>query len=75
VFSDAGSVWGYRGQTSFPTLSQSLNVADTRRVRSSIGAGLIWDSPFGPLRVDYAYPTSKTNYDVTQRLHFGFGGF
>ena len=30
VFSDAGSVWGYRGQTSFPTLSQSLNVADTR---------------------------------------------
>jgi outer membrane protein insertion porin family len=75
VFSDAGSVWGYRGQTSFPTLSQSLNVADTRRVRSSIGAGLIWDSPFGPLRVDYAYPTSKTNYEVTQRLHFGFGGF
>jgi outer membrane protein insertion porin family len=75
VFSDAGSVWGYRGQTSFPALSQSLNVADTRRVRSSIGAGLIWDSPFGPLRVDYAYPTSKTNYDVTQRLHFGFGPF
>jgi outer membrane protein insertion porin family len=75
VFSDAGSVWGYRGQTSFPTLSQSLNVADTRRVRSSIGAGLIWDSPFGPLRVDYAYPTSKTSYDVTQRLHFGFGPF
>jgi outer membrane protein insertion porin family len=44
-------------------------------VRSSLGAGLIWDSPFGPLRVDYAYPTSKTNYDVTQRLHFGFGAF
>jgi outer membrane protein assembly factor BamA len=45
------------------------------KVRSSIGAGLIWDSPFGPLRVDYAYPTSKTNYDVSQRLHFGFGPF
>ena len=75
VFADAGSVWGYRGQTSFPTLSQSLNVNSTARVRSSLGAGLIWDSPFGPLRVDYAYPTSKTNYDVTQRLHFGFGPF
>ena len=24
---------------------------------------------------NYAYPTSKTNYDVTQRLHFGFGPF
>jgi outer membrane protein insertion porin family len=75
VFSDAGSLWGYRGQTSFPTLSQSLNVADSRQVRSSIGAGLIWDSPFGALRIDYAYPTTKTNYDVTQRLHFGVGPF
>jgi outer membrane protein insertion porin family len=75
VFSDAGSMWGYRGQTSFPTLSQSLHVADTRQIRSSIGAGLIWDSPFGALRVDYAYPTSKAPYDITQRLHFGVGPF
>ena len=75
VFADAGSLWGYRGQTSFPTLSQSLNVYDSRQVRSSLGAGLIWDSPFGALRIDYAYPTTKTNYDVTQRLHFGVGPF
>jgi len=75
VFADAGSLWGYRGAKSFPSLSQSLTVADSQRVRSSIGSGLIWDSPFGPLRVDYAYPTSKTSTDVTQRLHFGFGGF
>lgn len=75
VFSDAGTVFGYRGQTSFPTLSQSLNVANSRQIRSSIGAGLIWDSPFGALRVDYAYPTTKTSYDITQRLHFGVGPF
>ena len=56
-------------------LSQSLNVANSRQIRASIGAGLIWDSPFGPLRVDYAYPVAKTNYDVTQRLRFGFGPF
>jgi outer membrane protein insertion porin family len=74
-FADAGSLWGYRGQTSFPALSQSLNVADSRRVRSSVGTSLIWDSPFGPLHVDYAIPLSKTNYDVTQRLGFGAGGF
>jgi outer membrane protein assembly factor BamA len=30
---------------------------------------------FGPIRVDYAYPISKASYDVTQRLHFGFGAF
>ncbi len=75
VFADAGSLWGYRGATSFPTLSQSLTVADSRRVRSSIGSSLIWDSPFGPLRVDYAYPISKASTDVTQRLFFGAGAF
>jgi hypothetical protein len=75
IFADAGSLWGYRGATSFPSLSQSLTVADSQRVRSSIGSSLIWDSPFGPLRVDYAYPTSKASTDVTQRLHFGVGAF
>jgi len=74
-FADAGSLWGYRGQTSFPALSQSLNVADSRKVRASVGTSLIWDSPFGALHVDYAIPLSKTNYDVTQRLGFGVGGF
>jgi outer membrane protein insertion porin family len=75
VFADAGSLWGYRGPTSFPALSQSLTVADSRKVRSSVGASLIWDSPMGPLHVDYAFPLSKGNYDVTQRLGFGAGGF
>jgi outer membrane protein insertion porin family len=40
-----------------------------------VGAGLIWDSPFGPLRVDYAYPTSKAAFDVTQRMRFSAYGF
>ena len=75
VFADAGSLWGYKGVGSTPGLASSLLVADSKTVRSSIGAGLIWDSPFGPLRVDYAYPTSKASYDVTQRLHFGYGAF
>jgi outer membrane protein insertion porin family len=75
VFADAGSLWGYRGATAFPGLSQSLTVADSQRVRSSVGSSLIWDSPFGPLRVDYAYPVSKASTDITQRLQFGVGAF
>jgi outer membrane protein insertion porin family len=75
VFADAGSLWGYRGATASPSLSQSLTVADSKTVRSSIGSSLIWDSPFGPLRVDYAYPVSKASTDITQRLHFGVGAF
>jgi len=50
-------------------------VNNSRTVRSSIGAGLIWDSVFGPLRMDYGFPTTKGPYDVTQRLHFGYGAF
>jgi len=73
MFADAGSMWGYAGST--PALSQSLQVADSKAIRSSLGAGLIWDSPFGPLRVDYAYPTSKAAFDVTQRLRFSAWGF
>jgi outer membrane protein insertion porin family len=75
VFGDAGTVFGYGGPTYFPSFGQSVQVADSTFIRSSVGAGLVWDSPLGPLRVDYAFPLTKTGYDVLQPLHFGFGGF
>jgi outer membrane protein insertion porin family len=34
-------------------------IANSRAIRASVGAPLDWDSPFGPLRVDYAYPIAK----------------
>jgi outer membrane protein insertion porin family len=75
MFADAGSLWGFAGSGSTPALAQSLKVADSKTIRSSMGAGLIWDSPFGPMRVDYAYPTSKAAFDVTQRMRFSAWGF
>jgi outer membrane protein insertion porin family len=85
LFADAGSVWGYRGPgslgatRSLPALAQSLQqsvqVADSHVMRSSLGAGLIWDSPFGPIRADYAIPVTKASTDVTQRFRFSAGGF
>jgi len=44
-------------------------------MRSSIGTSLIWDSMFGPIRVDYAYPVARQPFDVTQRFQFHAGGF
>ncbi len=73
AFVDAGSVFGYRGPTSFS--GQSIQVADKNILRSSVGVGLTWASPFGALTVDYAVPLSKAAYDVVQPLRFSAGGF
>ncbi|MBM3528681.1 MAG: outer membrane protein assembly factor BamA [Alphaproteobacteria bacterium] len=73
VFADAGSLWGYRGPTSWAVTGETLDPADGANVRASVGAGLIWNSPFGPLRFDYAYPLMKQSYDRVQQFRFGGG--
>ena len=61
AFADAGSVWSYQGPTSWSVTGETLQVGlnDASMIRSSVGVGLIWDSPLGPLRFDLAYPLSK----------------
>lgn len=75
AFVDAGSVFRYNGPTTFPGSAQSLQLANSNVVRSSVGAGLTWASPFGALTVDYAVPLSKAATDVVQPLRFSAGGF
>jgi outer membrane protein insertion porin family len=76
VFGDIGNVWNYTGPTQFPQFAgQSIQLADTGPwdFRSSVGAGLIWDSPFGPLRFDYSLAITKQQYDIVQQFRFGGG--
>jgi outer membrane protein insertion porin family len=84
VYADAGSVFGYQGATSLigscngsalqNAQNQCLTVgADDGLIRTSVGVGLIWQSPFGPLRFDYAIPLTKSQYDRTQEFRFGGG--
>lgn len=84
VYADAGSVFGYEGVTSLiggcngtpiqNAQNQCLTVgADNGLIRTSVGVGLIWQSPFGPLRFDYAIPLTKDKYDRTQEFRFGGG--
>jgi outer membrane protein insertion porin family len=70
AFVDAGSVFRYNGPTTFPGSSQSLQLANSNVLRSSVGAGFTWASPFGGLTVTYAAPITKAAYDVTQPLGF-----
>ncbi|MCP4619103.1 MAG: outer membrane protein assembly factor BamA [Bradyrhizobium sp.] len=46
---------------------------DSKVVRTSVGVGLIWASPFGPLRFDYAVPLTKGQFDRVQQFKFGGG--
>jgi len=76
VFADAGSLWDYQGITVLPSdPTQTVNLGDTNgmKIRSSVGVGLIWASPFGPLRFDYAVPISKVTGDRVQEFRFGGG--
>ncbi len=61
VYVDAGSPVGLQGPTGWPVTGETIsnNIGDSNQVRSSVGAGIIWQSPFGPLRVDVAVPLSK----------------
>ena len=66
VFADAGSLWGseFSGAPGLQGEDFSL--------RASAGVGLIWASPFGPLRVNYAQPLKKESFDDLQQFSFGF---
>ncbi len=50
-----------------------MSYDNSNPVRSSVGVGLIWQSPFGPLRFDYAVPLTKGDYDRVQQFRFGGG--
>jgi outer membrane protein insertion porin family len=56
-----------------PGTCTGLIYDDSRVVRTSVGVGLIWASPFGPLRFDYAVPLTKGQFDRVQQFKFGGG--
>jgi outer membrane protein insertion porin family len=58
-----------------PTYSQGtcITLDDEKKIRSSVGASILWQSPLGPIRFDYAVATSKARNDVTQAFRFSGG--
>ncbi|MBS0535455.1 MAG: outer membrane protein assembly factor BamA [Proteobacteria bacterium] len=84
TFADAGNVWGYEGPTSWNVTGETMTpgLDGIGKTRASVGVGLIWDSPLGPLRFDFAYPLKKycenspqggSVCDRTQVFRFGGG--
>lgn len=67
AFSDVGSVFEVDGADGDP------NAIDDHELRASVGLGLSWRSPFGPIRVDYSHPVVKEDYDEEENFQFNFG--
>jgi outer membrane protein insertion porin family len=61
------------GKGTVPGTCTGLQFDNGNVVRSSVGVGLIWASPFGPLRFDYAVPLTKGPNDRVQQFKFGGG--
>jgi outer membrane protein insertion porin family len=53
--------------------SECVTVSDSRKIRSSVGIGLLWASPIGPIRFDYAWVLSKGPNDRMQAFRFKGG--
>lgn len=77
-FADAGSLWGVddNGRASIMQANPGLTSAqrgmiDDMNIRASVGASIIWNSPFGPLRFDYAEPIMSESYDRLRQFSFG----
>ncbi len=66
AFTQIGSVWD-------APEDGKVNVADDAKPRASVGVGVAWKSPFGPIRLDLAKAVYKRSYDETQVFHFSFG--
>lgn len=83
VFTDFGTVFGAPEETMDAAAGTicplgkpgetKCKVHDTPELRLSVGAGVIWQSPFGPLRVDVAYPLIKADYDEEELFRFSVG--
>jgi len=66
VFADAATLFGVDSGVA-ATSGASFDM----HWRASVGVGLIWASPFGPIRIDYAVPVLKEPTDIVQNLNFG----
>jgi outer membrane protein insertion porin family len=63
LFTDAGNAF---------TQKQGIDPSD---FRYSVGAGIRWRSPFGPIRIEMGRALNAKGDEKTSTIHFSFGGF
>ncbi|WP_245943857.1 outer membrane protein assembly factor BamA [Acuticoccus kandeliae] len=73
VFADAGSLWGVDPDIVSRNGGSSTIVSNDFDLRASGGLGILWKSPFGPIRADFAVPFIENDADQTQVFRLSGG--
>ena len=63
LFADAANIWGVDYDSSL----------DKNGIRSSVGIGIDWLTPVGPLTFSFAHPVTKEPTDIEQTFRFNIG--
>ncbi|MEO5374062.1 MAG: outer membrane protein assembly factor BamA [Alphaproteobacteria bacterium] len=66
LFSDFGTLGN-------PDKIDSTKVETSQKVRVSLGTGITWKSPMGPLSIDLALPLASEAFDQKEFFRFNFG--
>ena len=64
AFVDAANIWG---------VDYDSTIDEKNDIRSSIGIGLNWTTPIGPLSFSYAEPLTKNSSDIIEKFRFNLG--
>jgi outer membrane protein insertion porin family len=76
VFADGGNVWASLRSIDFENFRPYVNDGDIRQqdYRYSLGLGIRYNTPVGPIRLDYGFPVkSEPGVDRSGRIHFSLG--
>ena len=63
LFADAANIWGVDYNSSL----------DKAGIRSSVGIGIDWLTPVGPLTFSFAQPITKESTDIEETFRFNIG--
>jgi len=72
LFADMGTVGQTDSSTNLATPKGDF-IQQSSSPRAAVGAGVIWQSPMGPINIDLGYPVMRQSYDKIQIFRLNFG--
>ena len=68
VFTD----WGTIGSP-VDIKDEEQSIFKSQKIRGSAGLGIEWESPVGPINIDWAHVLRKADFDITESFRVYFG--